>query len=90
MVEQTTLDELTERIIAIIAKTQRLDPAAVTLESTFADLKIDSLDGINIIFALESEFKISIPDEAARKLASVRDAVDGVKLLLAEQTQATQ
>jgi acyl carrier protein len=69
-------------VIGIIAKTQRLDPSAITPDSTFAELKIDSLDGINILFALEEEFKIGIPDDAAREITSVRQAVDGVARLM--------
>jgi acyl carrier protein len=76
-------DDLTTRVIEVIAKTQRLDPSAITPDSTFAELKIDSLDGINILFALEEEFKISIPDDAAREITSVRQAVDGVARLMA-------
>jgi len=45
-------------------------------------LKIDSLDGINIVFALENEFNINIPDEAAKNLRSVRDAAEGIAKLL--------
>ena len=81
-------DELTGRVIAVIAKTQRLDPSTITRDSTFAELKIDSLDGINILFALEEEFKISIPDDAARVITSVRQAVDGVAQLMASGTPA--
>jgi acyl carrier protein len=81
-------DELTGRVIAVIAKTQRLDPSTITPDSTFAELKIDSLDGINILFALEEEFKISIPDDAARVITSVRQAVDGVAQLMASGTPA--
>ena len=82
-------DELTGRVIGIIAKTQRLDPSTITPESTFAELKIDSLDGINSLFALEEEFKISIPDDAARQITSVRQAVDGVAQLIASETPAS-
>jgi len=53
-------------------------------DSTFAELSIDSLDGINILFAVESEFNINIPDEAAQSIRSVRDVVDGIAKLLAE------
>lgn len=81
-------DELTGRVIGVIAKTQRLDPSTITPDSTFAELKIDSLDGINILFALEEEFKISIPDDAARQITSVRQAVDGVAQLLASEAPA--
>jgi acyl carrier protein len=45
-------------------------------------LKIDSLDGINIVFALESEFGIEIPDEGAQNLRSVRETVEGIAKLL--------
>jgi acyl carrier protein len=83
-------DELTGRVIGVIAKTQRLDPSTITPDSTFAELKIDSLDGINILFALEEEFKISIPDDAARQITSVRQAVDGVALLLSSGAAAAE
>lgn len=76
-------DELTARVIAVIARTQKIPPETITLDKTFAELNIDSLDGINILFALESEFKIDIPDDPARRILSVREAVEGVEKLLA-------
>ena len=75
-------DELNQRIIRVIADTQHIPPETVTLDSTFAELNIDSLDGINILFALESEFNISIPDDAANTIRSVRDVVQGETALL--------
>jgi acyl carrier protein len=76
-------DELISRVTGVIAKTQHLPPESVTIDSTFEELKIDSLDGINILFALESEFDLDIPDDAARKIRSVREMVDGIEKLLA-------
>jgi acyl carrier protein len=55
---------------------------SVTLDKTFEELKIDSLDGINILFALEEEFKVDVPDEAARQILSVRAAVEGIQKLV--------
>lgn len=75
--------ELTARVIGVIARTQKIPPETVTLDKTFEELQIDSLDGINILFALESEFNIDIPDDPARRIRSVRDAVEGVEKLLA-------
>ena len=75
-------DELNQRIIKVIADTQHIPVETVKLDSTFAELNIDSLDGINILFALENEFNISVPDEAAKEIRSVRDAVDGVTRLV--------
>jgi len=79
-------EDLAQRVIQVIAKTQRIAPESVTIDSTFEDLKIDSLDGINLIFALESEFDIDIPDDAARAITSVRGMVDGVESLVAAKT----
>ena len=76
-------DELIARVTGVIAKTQHLPPETVTIDSTFEELKIDSLDGINILFALESEFDIDIPDDAARQIKSIRGMVEGVEKLLA-------
>ncbi len=75
-------EELNQRIIKVIADTQHIPVETVKLDSTFAELNIDSLDGINILFALENEFNISVPDEAAKEIRSVRDAVEGVTKLV--------
>jgi acyl carrier protein len=75
-------DELTQRIIKVIADTQHIPVETVKLDSTFAELNIDSLDGINILFALENEFNINVPDDAAKEIRSVRDAVEGVTRLV--------
>jgi acyl carrier protein len=71
-------DELTQRILRIIAETQRREPSQVTIDSSFEELGIDSMDGINIIFALENEFNINVPDEEVKSIRSVRDVVEGV------------
>jgi acyl carrier protein len=81
--ELSTPGDLVARITGVIAKTQHIPPETVTIDSTFEELKIDSLDGINILFALESEFNVDIPDDAARQIRSIRDAVDGIEKLLA-------
>ena len=54
----------------------------ITADSTFQELGIDSLDGINILFAVESEFNINIPDDAAQNIRSVRDVVEGIAKLI--------
>jgi len=75
-------EELTERVRGIIAAAQHVPVEKITADSTFEELGIDSLDGINILFAVESEFNINIPDDAAQKIRSVRDVVDGIAKLL--------
>lgn len=75
-------EELTRRVISVIAAVQHIPVEQITADSSLAELNIDSLDGINLLFALENEFDISIPDEAARGLRTVRDMVDGVRGLI--------
>lgn len=84
----TENDELTQRILRIIAETQRKEPAQVTIDSSFEELGIDSMDGVNIIFALENEFNINVPDEEVKTIRSVRDMVEGVRKLI-DQTGAS-
>lgn len=66
------------KVIEIIVREQHLDPSAVTIDSTFEELGIDSLDGVNILFALEEEFKIDVPDAIAQNMRSVRQVVDSL------------
>ena len=82
--------ELVDRVAQVIAKTQHIPLETVTIDSTFEDLKIDSLDGINILFALESEFDVDIPDDAARQIKSIREMVSGIEKLLAAKQAPTQ
>jgi acyl carrier protein len=74
--------DTTETVIAIIAREQHLDPGKITIDSKFAELGIDSLDGVNILFALEEEFKIDIPDSVAQNMKSVRQVVDSLTRVL--------
>jgi acyl carrier protein len=82
MPEHVETDELAEKVLRVIAHTQRISPESVSLDSTFEALKIDSLDGINIVFELEKEFNIEIPDDGVQNLRSVRDTVEGVRKLV--------
>lgn len=75
-------DEFARRVIACIAKTQHVPVETVTLDATFEQLNIDSLDGINILFALENEFNVSIPDNAAQEVKTIRDMALGVHKLV--------
>ena len=75
-------DELAQNVIRVIAETQHLELDKVTIDSTFEELGIDSLDGINILFALETEFSIDIPDQEAQQVRSIREMVDGVRKLV--------
>ncbi len=83
-------DSIGQKTIEVIARTQRIPLDSVHLDSTFEELKIDSLDGINIVFELEKEFDIEIPDEGVSHLRSVQDTVNGVRELIAKKQDKIQ
>jgi acyl carrier protein len=76
-------EELASRVIAVIARMQKIPVDSVSLDKTFEELNIDSLDGINIMFEVENEFGIEIPDEEARQIRSVRQMTEGIEKLVA-------
>ena len=78
---------LEAQVIRVIAQTQRLPVASINIDSTFEQLNIDSLDGINIIFALENEFGIEIPDDGVHSMHSLREIISGVQKLLSEKSR---
>jgi acyl carrier protein len=78
-------DNIEQRVIRVIAETQKISPESIDVNKTFEELKIDSLDGINIVFALENEFSVNIPDEGVESMSSVRQAVDGIRKLVGAQ-----
>ena len=70
-------DEILERIKKVIENQLGIEPDDIKLESTFfEDLDADSLDTVELVMALEEEFEIDIPDEAAEKITTVQSAVD--------------
>ena len=83
------MDDIGPRIIELVAKSKNLAAKDVKMESTFDELQIDSLDKINLSFAVEEMFSIEIPDESLNSLKTVGDVVRGVKLLCAAASPDT-
>ncbi len=79
---------LEDKVIEIITRVQKLEPGKVTAGSTFEELGIDSLDGVNLLFAFEEEFNINIPEHVAREMKSVRQVVEGLQTVLAKRGEA--
>ncbi len=70
-------DDIFEKVKKIVVDQLEVDSAEVKPESNFAsDLGADSLDTVELVMALEEEFDIEIPDEAAEKILTVQEAVD--------------
>ena len=64
------------KVKEIIVQQLGVDAEKVSLEASFVDdLGADSLDVVELVMAFEEEFDVEIPDEAAEKIATVKDAV---------------
>jgi acyl carrier protein len=76
-------DEFIQRIRTVVANSQRIPIEKVTIDSSFQELGIDSMDAVNILFGLESEFDINIPDDEVKGIRTVRQMAEGVEKLVA-------
>jgi acyl carrier protein len=83
-------DDLIQRVLKVIATSKRIPLETVTIDSDFQQLGIDSMDAVEILFALENEFDISIPDEEVRSVRNVRDMCEGVEKLVAAKPGGAQ
>ena len=66
----------------VIATSKRMPVEEVQPDSSFESLNIDSLDRLNILFDLESEFEIEIDDEQAKQVTTIHEMVDGITQLV--------
>ena len=74
------MDELFEKIQKLIAEKLEIDESKITLDSSFRnDLGADSLDTYELVYAIEEESGVSIPDEKANEFETIRDAKDIIK-----------
>jgi acyl carrier protein len=73
-------DNVEDRVRKIIIEQLEVPPDKVKPEATFAeDLKADSLAVVELVLALEEQFKIEIPDEDTEKIKTVGDAINYIK-----------
>ena len=74
------MDELFEKMQKLIVEKLDIDAAKVTLDASFRnDLGADSLDTYELVYAIEEQLGVSIPDEKANEFETVRDAYDFIK-----------
>lgn len=73
-------DELFTKMQTLIADKLGIDPAKVTMEATFrGDLGADSLDTYEMMYSVEEELGVKIPDEKANEFEAVKDVYDFIK-----------
>jgi acyl carrier protein len=70
------MSDIAERVKKIVVEHLGVDAAKVTDNASFIDdLGADSLDTVELVMAFEEEFSVEIPDDAAEKIATVKDAI---------------
>ena len=80
-------DPLTEKVLAAVASVRRIPREQISVDRSLQELGFDSLDTTVLLFELEKQFQISIPDEGVRSVRTVRDVVDGVARLIASTSR---
>ena len=71
------MSETADRVKKIVVEHLGVEADKVTPEASFIDdLGADSLDNDELVMAFEEEFNVEIPDDAAEKITTVKDATD--------------
>ena len=71
------MSDIGERVKKIVVEHLGVEPEKVTENASFIDdLGADSLDTVELVMAFEEEFGCEIPDDAAEKITTVRDAIE--------------
>ena len=74
------MSETSDRVKKIVVEHLGVEAEKVTEEASFIDdLGADSLDIVELVMAFEEEFGVEIPDDAAEKILTVKDAIDFLK-----------
>ncbi|MEM8798955.1 MAG: acyl carrier protein [Pseudomonadota bacterium] len=74
------MSDVAETVKKIVVEQLGVDEAKVTETASFIDdLGADSLDTVELVMAFEEEFGVEIPDDAAEKILTVKDAIDYIK-----------
>jgi acyl carrier protein len=74
------MSDIPERVKKIVVEHLGVDPEKVTDKASFIDdLGADSLDTVELVMAFEEEFGCEIPDDAAEKIVTVKDAVSFIE-----------
>lgn len=74
------MSDIAERVKKIVVEHLGVDESKVTENASFVDdLGADSLDTVELVMAFEEEFGVEIPDDAAEKITTVKDAINYIQ-----------
>jgi acyl carrier protein len=74
------MSETADKVKKIVVEHLGVEEAKVTPEASFIDdLGADSLDTVELVMAFEEAFGVEIPDDAAEKIQTVKDAIEFIE-----------
>ena len=74
------MSDTSERVKKIVVEHLGVDENKVNDAASFIDdLGADSLDTVELVMAFEEELEIEIPDDAAEKIQTIKDAIDFIE-----------
>jgi len=76
-------DGVAEKVLSALAAVKRVPRESISLDSALADLRVDSLDTITLLFELEEHFHLTLPDDVVRSMRTVRQIVEAIERSLA-------
>lgn len=77
------MDELFEKLKNLISEKLEVDEAKVTMDAAFrTDFEADSLDTYELVYSIEEELGVNIPDDVANEFVTVGDAYNYIKKCL--------
>ncbi len=74
-------ESLFKKVTEIIAERKKMSADRITIETSFRDLDVDSLEALSLIYDFEDAFNVEIPNEEAVKIQNVRDVVESLERL---------
>ncbi len=77
-------EQIFNKIVQLVSTNNHIPAERITIDSTFEELDMDSLDGITLINDLESEYSITLPNDEAVKIRSVRNAVESLDKIISQ------
>jgi acyl carrier protein len=80
-------EDLEQKIIAMVAEVRDLSVEEVSRDSKLEELEFDSLDAMDVVFDVEEQYEIEVPDDVMDELVTVGDIVDGIRGLIEKKSE---
>jgi acyl carrier protein len=78
-------EEIYQKVASLISQSNDIAPESISIDATFDELGMDSLDGLALISDLEAHYNITIPNQEAMKIRSIKETVEKLETLLVVQ-----